>query len=164
MTASVHYGRPASTTIDDVRSLYADYGWWEDRDDTDLGTALRNTDELVTLHEDGTLVGAARVITDYVYYANVFDVIVAADRRGEGLGERLLDGVVSHPQLSGVGLSLLCRRGLVPFYETAGFEAWDGRAEVPEHGQEEEFVRMLYRRTEDGGADAVDATDPADTE
>ncbi|MFC7155969.1 hypothetical protein ACFQPA_10930 [Halomarina halobia] len=63
----------------------------------------------LTLDDD--LVAAARVLTDYAYYATVCDV-VAADRRGEGIGETLMRAVVDHPDLrSVVGLSLSCRRG-----------------------------------------------------
>ena len=76
------------------------------------------------------------------------NVIVAADRRGEGLGGDLMAAVVEHPNLRDVdGLSLLCRRGLVPYYETVGFERFDPRIDVPEGGTEE-LVRMVYVREE----------------
>lgn len=89
---------------------------------------------------------AARVLTDFTYYANVFDVIVAADRRGEGIGETLMQAVVDHDDLqSVVGLSLLCRDGLVPYYETIGFELFDPEMEIPE-GRTEELVRMTYQQ------------------
>ncbi|WP_342708175.1 GNAT family N-acetyltransferase [Natrinema salaciae] len=87
-------------------------------------------------------------MTDYTYYANVFDVIVAADRRGQGVGEILLEAVVDHPGLQDVvGLSLLCRRGLIPYYETVGFERFDPETEIPEGGTEE-MVRMTYTQSE----------------
>lgn len=83
-------------------------------------------------------------MTDFTYYAMVYDVIVAADRRGEGLGETLLDAVVEHPDLQSLpGLALLCRRGLVPYYESVGFEQFDPKTDVPEGGREE-VVRMTY--------------------
>jgi hypothetical protein len=86
------------------------------------------------------------VLTDYTYYANVFDVIVAADRRAEGCGKELLEGIRAHPDLqSVVGLSLLCRRGLVPFYESVGFELFDPEMEIPE-GRTEELVRMTCKQ------------------
>lgn len=79
------------------------------------------------------------------------NVIVASDRRGEGLGERLMDAVLAHPDLGSVdGLSLLCRAGLVPFYESVGFEQYEGGVELPGGGTEE-LVRMVYAR--DDGAD-----------
>jgi len=73
------------------------------------------------------------------------NVIVAADRRGDGLGETLMAAVVDHPDLqSAPGLSLLCREGLVPFYESLGFEPFGPEFEVPEGGTEE-LVRMTYQ-------------------
>ena len=74
------------------------------------------------------------------------NVIVAADSRGEGHGERLLEAVVDHPDLQAVdGLALSCRAGLVRFYESVGFERFDPEMEVPEGGTEE-LVRMTYER------------------
>lgn len=136
-------------TADDARALtavYEDYEWWADRDAADVRTALSETEVAVGVEDDGDLVAAARVLTDYTYYATVFDVIVAADRRGEGIGETLMQAVVDHPDLQGVvGLSLLCRRGLVPYYESVGFELFDRNMEVPEGGVEE-LVRMTYEQ------------------
>lgn len=73
------------------------------------------------------------------------NVIVASDRRDGGVGELLVEAVLDHPDLRSVpGLSLLCRRGLVPFYESVGFEEYGGEVEVPEGGTEE-LVRMVHR-------------------
>jgi len=74
------------------------------------------------------------------------NVIVHADRRGEGLGEELLAALVTHPPLSGVDLELLSREGLVPFYETCGFEDV-GAIEHPD-GDPEELRFLAYRREE----------------
>lgn len=129
-----------------LTDLYEDYEWWADRTVADVHRALDGTEIAVGIEDEGELVAAARVLTDGVYYANVFDVIVATDRRGGGLGRRLMEAVVEHPDLQRVvGLSLLCRRGLVPYYESVGFEFFDPEMEVPEGGTEE-LVRMTYRQ------------------
>jgi predicted GNAT family N-acyltransferase len=129
----------------ELTALYEEYEWWEDRDVEGVREALTETEVAVGVADDGELVAAARVLTDYTYYANVFDVIVAADRRGEGLGETLMGAVLDHPDLQSVpGLSLLCRRGLIPFYESVGFGVYDREVEFPE-GDAEELVRMTYR-------------------
>ncbi len=72
-------------------------------------------------------------------------MIVAADRRGEGVGETLMSAVVDHPALENVSLSLRCRRGLIPYYESVGFDLFDPAIEIPEEGTEE-LVLMRYSR------------------
>lgn len=166
--------------VDDLLRLYRGYGWWDDRERDDVERALANTDVAVGLREpvpdsggtgdagdaDGDLVAAARVITDFVYYARVYDVVVADGRRGEGIGRRLLETLVDHERLRDVHLVLLCREGLVPFYESAGFERYpesvavpdddrgarsgsDGRAAKPrDDAPEEEALAQLIRRAD----------------
>jgi len=132
--------------LEELVALYGDYDWWADRDAEGVRRAVETTDLLVVLddRESDRLVAAARVLTDYVYYATVYDVVVAADRRGEGLGERLLRAVVDHPDLAPLpGVSLLCREGLVDFYESVGFERGDDAVAHPD-GDPEPLVRMRY--------------------
>lgn len=138
---------------EELAALYQDYEWWEDREESDIRAALEETEVAMGVVDEGgggtgddpELVAAARVLTDYVYYGMVFDVIVASDRRDEGLGETLMQAVVDHPNLQNLpGLSLLCREGLVPFYESVGFEYYDPELEIPEGGTEE-LVRMTYQ-------------------
>ena len=127
-----------------LAALYGDYEWWADRTTEDVRRALVETGVAVGIEADGELVAAARVLTDYTYYAKVYDIIVAANSRGEGHGERLLEAVIDHPDLRAVdGLALNCREGLVAFYESVGFERFDPDMEVPEGGTEE-LVRMTY--------------------
>jgi predicted GNAT family N-acyltransferase len=146
-----------STTIDrslgpeavpELIALYETYEWWADREADPVRRALAATDELVGVRdaETGELLAAARVLTDYTYYAMVYDVIVHADRRGEGVGEELLATVVTHPPLSDVAPTLLAREGLVPFYESCGFVE-QGGIDHPD-GDPEELRFLAYRRDE----------------
>ena len=107
-------------------SLYRDHDWWTGRTADDVERAIEGSDIVVGIEDDGRLIASARVLTDYVYYASIYDVIVAADRRGEGLGQRLVDAVVEHPELASVeAVHLDCGSDLVPFYESAGFTSRD---------------------------------------
>lgn len=141
----VEYG----ATAEELAALYREYDWWADRDVATVRDALAQTDEVVVLRSENkpagsagdddssvsegdddssrpddqtTAVAAARVVTDYTYYAMVYDVIVRADRRGEGIGQQLMAAVREHPRLDGVDPMLLAREGLVDFYESCGFE------------------------------------------
>ena len=74
------------------------------------------------LDDAGDLIGFARVVTDYSFKALVFDVIVAGAHRGEGLGDRLIELVLKHPDLARVRhFELYCLPGVAPFYERHGF-------------------------------------------
>jgi predicted GNAT family N-acyltransferase len=86
------------------------------------------------------------VLTDYTYYATVYDVVVAEAVRGEGYGRQLMAGVLEHQDLQSVdGLALSCRAGLVAFYESVGFERFEREVDEPEGGIEE-LVRMTDER------------------
>jgi predicted GNAT family N-acyltransferase len=128
---------------DELRALYDEYEWWADREHADVKQALEHTSLAIGLRDEDELVAAARVFTDFVYYAKVYDVIVAEARRGNGFGERLMRAVTDHPDLDSIDvIELLCRDGLIPFYETCGFAVYDTRVEID--GHEEEFVKMNY--------------------
>lgn len=93
------------------------------------------------LRADRELVAAARVLTDFVYYARIYDVIDAAEYRCEGVGAELLEAVVEHSELSAENPVLLYREGLVPFYESGGFEPYPETVAQP--GSEDEQPRQL---------------------
>jgi predicted GNAT family N-acyltransferase len=70
------------------------------------------------------LIAFARVITDHVFKAFLFDVIVHPGHRGKGIGNFLLQGIVEHPALIGVRhIELYCQAERVEFYGRHGFSA-----------------------------------------
>jgi predicted GNAT family N-acyltransferase len=130
----------------DLRSLYDLHPAWGERSREEVRAVIENSDEVVGLRDTATdsLVAAARVLTDYRFQAMVYDVIVAESRRGEGLGRRVMDAVVDHPNLEEVPLALHCREGLVPFYEDCGFHLHDRDVET-DHGTTT-YRTMRYER------------------
>ena len=136
--------------VADLRDCYRTYSWWDDRTLEDVRRAIDHTDVVAGLRDEetGELVAAGRVLTDYVYYGKIYDVIVHESRRGDGLGRELLAALTSHPDLAEVDvLTLDCREGLVPFYEDCGFERHEMIADLPEGG-EEDLVPMRYASEE----------------
>ena len=140
----------------ELTALYEEYGWWADRDEAAVEAALRNTPLALGLRGDGEvagdgagdggsadLVASARVLTDFTFYARIYDVVVRAERRGEGVGRELMRGVVDHPALADVNPVLVCREGLVPFYESVGFEPYPESVPIPEGG-EGELTQLLH--------------------
>jgi ribosomal protein S18 acetylase RimI-like enzyme len=114
---------------DELVALYDTWEWWADRDVEAVAAAVENSTVVVGLErtgsgsDDETLVASARVVSDGVYYARMYDVVVHEADRGQGLGERLVRETVEHPALDGVeAVSLGCEPDLVEFYEDCGFE------------------------------------------
>lgn len=101
----------------DLAALYDRTEYWAERDVADVREAPAGTDEAVALADGGDLLAAARVLTDDIYYAHVYDVVVDADRRGEGLGHRLMAALVEHPELDGVrAWEVACEPSVAEFY------------------------------------------------
>ena len=71
---------------------------------------------------DGTQqVGFARVATDCATFAYLADVFVLESHRGRGLAVRLMEAVVSHPQLQGLRRWVLATKDAHGLYAKFGF-------------------------------------------
>lgn len=74
------------------------------------------------IDENETLVGFVRVLTDFVFKALIFDVIVSEQARGLKLGHQLMELVCNHPKLKKVKhFELYCLPEMLAFYERYGF-------------------------------------------
>jgi predicted GNAT family N-acyltransferase len=114
--------------VDQLLHLYQQTWWAADRQLADVQRMLSRSDYLFGLcdAETDVLVGFARVLTDQVYRAIVFDVVVDAAQRGSGLGRLLIQQVINHPVLSQVEcIQLFCTPDMRPFYQKYGFEETD---------------------------------------
>ena len=120
----------SESQIEDLHRLYQNEWWTQGRPLEDVHRMLNATRILVGFADPATgrLIAFARVITDDVYKALVFDVIVDPAARQKGLGRSLMTAVVEHPALSFVKhFELYCRPELIPFYERWGFRQIDGQ-------------------------------------
>jgi len=108
----------------DLMDLYRLEWWTDTRREDDVARMLQHTDLVVGVCTEPSdqLVGFTRVLTDRVYKALIFDVIVAQAHRGTGLGRRLVQYVIDHPMLAEVKhVELYCKPEMIPFYEHWGF-------------------------------------------
>jgi GNAT superfamily N-acetyltransferase len=68
-------------------------------------------------------VGFARVITDRATFAYLADVYILEEHRGQGLGRRLVETVLAHPDLQGLRRFMLATRDAHGLYADFGFKA-----------------------------------------
>ncbi|MFB9985892.1 GNAT family N-acetyltransferase [Mesorhizobium kowhaii] len=113
-----------SSQIDQLVALFQTEWWTKGRTRSDTERALQMGGPMFAFvdPEGDDLVAFARTITDGVYKAMIFDIIVKAAWRGTGLGALLMETVLNDPALVNVKhRELYCLEDMVPFYEKWGF-------------------------------------------
>ncbi len=90
-----------------------------ERQPFDLAMAFRNSYAVVFAHQDGDLAGAVRATSDGVFYASVFDAVVAPEHQGRGVGRRMLETLLAGLPVERVFLTSVF--GKEGFYEKLGF-------------------------------------------
>lgn len=72
--------------------------------------------------KEGEQVGIARVLTDKVVFAYIMDVLIFDGFRGKGLGKKLMEHIMEHPQIKQVQTIALKTKDAHSLYEPFGFE------------------------------------------
>jgi ribosomal protein S18 acetylase RimI-like enzyme len=100
--------------------LYQQAPWAKERTLEDAREMLRHTDVAITAWDGDLLIGFGRVLTDYIYRATIWDVIVDKAYQRQGVGADIVQRILHHPRLKKVELFWLCTR-MPGFYEKLGF-------------------------------------------
>jgi predicted GNAT family N-acyltransferase len=123
--------------VADLMRLYGHTYWASERERDDVERMLASSDYLfgVVEAESGRLRAFARVLTDGVFRAVIFDVVVDPEFRGYGLTRMIFEAMLAHPELSKVeNLLLFCKEDVVGLYGKFGFsEECDGMRLMRRH-------------------------------
>lgn len=101
--------------------LFDQAPWAVGRTEEQAREMLKHTDLVLSAWDGEKLVGFGRVLTDYVFRASIWDVIVDQDYQGQDVGSQLMARILGHPTLAHVELFWLCTRDKQTFYEKLGF-------------------------------------------
>ena len=109
--------------ITQLHKLYQKEWWTDKRTLEETQKVVENSQIVIAmLDENNELQAFTRVLTDYVFKALIFDVIVSEKYRGQGLGKELMSLVQNHSALEVVKhFELYCLPEMVGFYEDFGF-------------------------------------------
>jgi predicted GNAT family N-acyltransferase len=114
----------SETQINDLMELYHEESWSKNRSIDDVKKMLK-TSWIIGIKDQKTdkLIAFARVLTDYVFRAFIYDVIVAKDYRKLGLGKLIINSILNHECLKNVErIELNCIDSNVVFYQKLGFK------------------------------------------
>jgi phosphinothricin acetyltransferase len=110
--------------IEQLHALCQKQWWCQGRSLEDVVLMVENTSLVLGLIENSSqrLIGFCRVLTDCAFRATIYDVMVAEEWQGRGLGRQLMDALLQHPKLQKVSAILLrCKPKMIPFYQRWGF-------------------------------------------
>ena len=102
--------------------LFHQAPWAKARSLEETRDMLSHTDLALCAWDGDQLVGFGRVLTDFVYRATIWDVIVDHAYQKQGIGTEIVQRILHHPHLTKVELFWLCTRR-PGFYEKLGFSS-----------------------------------------
>jgi len=107
--------------IEMIHRFLAEESYWaKNRSLEQTKTAIENS-ICFGVYQGERQVGFARVISDQATFAYLGDVFILDEFRGQGLSKKLMEAVVSHPDLQGLRRWVLATRDAHGLYEKYGF-------------------------------------------
>lgn len=132
MSNRIHYELRHQLTENQIVNLVniykKDTSWGVNRTLADVKSMLRNCNylALVNTEEHDEIIGFARYLSDSVYRAMIYDVVVSGKYQGMGFGKLLINTLVEQDALHSVErLELYTSDKNIPFYEKLGFAKFD---------------------------------------
>ena len=95
--------------------------WAQSRSHASLRRLLGNSSVVVSLWRGKRLVGFGRAHSDELCRAVLWDVVVAGDLQGRGLGREVMSALLESPKLRNVERIYLMTTNSKGFYEQLGF-------------------------------------------
>lgn len=95
--------------------------WAKQRSYGQLQRMLAGSTTVVTLWRGKRLVGFGRATTDGIYRAVLWDVVVAGDLHGRGLGRRVIKALLGSPRIRNTERVYLMTTKSADFYKQLGF-------------------------------------------
>lgn len=92
----------------------------------DIDRMLRGTSMCFSVRHEGRLAAFCRMLTDFVYRASLWDIMVHPDHQGKKVGTALIDYSLNHPAIKDIPLIITYTSELAPFLTPHGFSQREG--------------------------------------
>ncbi len=105
-----------------LKLLFDKHAFWAaGRDFRTLRQILANSTVVISLWRGKRMVGFGRATSDGISRAVLWDVVVAGDLQGKGLGRKVVEALLNSPAVKNVELIYLMTTNGSEFYEQLGF-------------------------------------------
>ena len=106
-----------------LRRLFHKHAFWaENRTTSDLKKMLAGSTVVVSLWRGKRIVGFGRAHSDGIHRAVLWDVVVAGDLQGRGLGRRVVEALLAAPAIRNAERVYLMTTNSAGFYKQLGFD------------------------------------------
>ena len=106
-----------------LRRLLNNHAFWaQGRSRQQLREMLKGSQVVVSLWRGKRMVGFGRASSDGIYRAVLWDVVVAGDLQGRGLGRRVVEALLASPRVREVERVYLMTTKSRDFYRQLGFQ------------------------------------------
>ena len=120
--------RRAPGQLQQLQRLLDTHSFWASgRSQRQLNRMLAGSQAVVSAWQGAKLVGFGRATSDGVFRAVLWDVVVAGEHQGQGLGRRIVEALLQEPALQGVERVYLMTTNSAGFYEQLGFTAMESQ-------------------------------------
>jgi len=125
--------------ISQVKALFDEHSFWaQRRSRRDLIRMLLGSCSVVSVWSRRKLIGLGRATSDGIFRAVLWDVVVAADYRSQGMGRQLVEQLLKTPPVARAERVYLMTTNSSGFYAKLGF--------TKHHGQN---LLVLYKKKRD---------------
>ena len=105
-----------------LQRLFRKHAFWaQERTTADLRRMLTGSPVVVSLWRGKRLVGFGRASSDGIHRAVLWDIVVAGDLQGRGLGRQVVEALLDSPRLRRVERVYLMTTNSAGFYQQLGF-------------------------------------------
>ena len=106
-----------------LQRLFNKHAFWASgRSIAQLRRLLAGSTVVITLWRDKRMIGFGRATSDGIYRAVLWDVVVAGDLQGCGLGRQVVEALLTAPTIKSVERVYLMTTKSTDFYKQLGFQ------------------------------------------
>jgi len=120
------YDSKRAVSPQQLQGLYRFTSWGKGRSLEQIDQMLDQTSLCFSVYHAGALVAFCRMLTDFVFRASLWDIMVHPDHQGRGLGSALIEYALEHPSVKDIPLIITYTSELGGFLSQKGFKGEKG--------------------------------------